>query len=98
MQFLFAGANVQRLDQGIDGEVGYNVAEDGNASRTSETVARDRILVQADLYDSTWLQHPWGDNLPFNLGLHKLQVDKDVPVHGAIQTYGDVLKTIRSKL
>ena len=60
-------------------------------------VPRDRILVQADLYDSGWLRHPWGDNLPFNLGLHKLQVDKDVPVHGAIQTYADVLNTIASK-
>jgi hypothetical protein len=60
-------------------------------------VPRDRMLVQADLYDSTWLRHPWGDNLPFNLALHKLQVDKDVPVHGAIQPYADVLKTIAEK-
>lgn len=60
-------------------------------------VPRDRILVQADLYDSTWLRHPWGDNLPSNLALHKLQVVKDVPVHGAIQTYSDVLKTIAAK-
>jgi flavorubredoxin len=60
-------------------------------------VPRDRMLVQADLYDSGWQQHPWGDNLPYNLSLHKLQVDRDVPVHGAIQTYADVLKTIASK-
>jgi hypothetical protein len=58
---------------------------------------RDRIVVQADLYDSTWQRHPWGDNLPFNLALHKLQAEKDVPVHGAIQTYADVLKTVASK-
>jgi hypothetical protein len=60
-------------------------------------VPRDRMLIQADLYDSSWLQHPWGDNLPYNLGLHKLQVDKSVPVHGTIQTYAEVLKTIASK-
>ncbi len=60
-------------------------------------VPRDRMLVQADLYDSGWDRHPWGDNLPYNLALHNLHVDKDVPVHGAIQTYGDVLKTIASK-
>jgi hypothetical protein len=60
-------------------------------------VPRDRILVQADMYDSGWSKHPWGDNFPFNLALHKLQVDKDVPVHGEIQTYADVLKTIASK-
>jgi hypothetical protein len=60
-------------------------------------VPRDRMLVQADLYDSNWMRHPWGDNLPFNLALHKLKVDRNVPVHGAIQTYADVLKTIASK-
>jgi len=60
-------------------------------------IPRDRMLVQADLYDSTWQHHPWGDNIAYNLGLHKLQVDRDVPVHGEIQTYADVLKTIASK-
>src|SRR5204863_3113130 len=60
-------------------------------------VPRDRMLVQADLYDSTWQHHAWGDNIAYNLALHKLQVDKDVPVHGEIQTYADVLKTIASK-
>jgi hypothetical protein len=60
-------------------------------------VPRERILVQADMYDSGWAKHPWGENLPFNLAMHKLQVDKMVPVHGEIQTYADVLKTIASK-
>jgi len=59
-------------------------------------VPRDRMLVQVDMYDSTWLQHFWGDNLPYNLKLHGLQVEKSVLVHGAIQTYVDVLKTIQS--
>src|SRR5262245_34260732 len=59
-------------------------------------VPRDRMLVQADMYDSTWLQHPWGDNLPYNLKLHNLQVVKSVPVNGAIQTYAEVPKTIQS--
>jgi Metallo-beta-lactamase superfamily len=60
-------------------------------------VPRDRMLVQADMYDSGWLQHPWGDNLPYNMGLRKLQVALDVPVHGEIQTYDEVLKTIASR-
>ena len=60
-------------------------------------VPRERMLIQADLYDSGWMRHPWGDNLPFNLTLHKLQVEKSVPVHGSIQTYAEVLKTIASK-
>jgi len=59
-------------------------------------VPRDRMLVQADLYDSTWTQHPWADNFRWNLEYRKLRVEKDVPVHGEIQSYADVLKTIQT--
>jgi hypothetical protein len=60
-------------------------------------VPRDRMLVQADLYDSTWLQHPWADNFLWNLKMRHLAVDKHVPVHGTIQTHAEVLATLRSK-
>jgi hypothetical protein len=60
-------------------------------------VPRDRILVQADLYDSTWTQYPWADNVVHNIALRKLQVDRDVPVHGAIESWADVLKTMQSR-
>src|SRR5215813_10535974 len=50
VQFLFAGATVQRLDQGVDGDVGYNISEDGMPSRIAESAARDR---RAEIF-----QHP----------------------------------------
>ena len=60
-------------------------------------VPRDRMIVQADMYDSGWIRHPWGDNFAYNAGLRKLNIALDVPVHGEIQTYDEVLKTIASK-
>ena len=48
-------------------------------------VPRDRILVQADLYDASWQQHLWGENVLWNIEHRKLKVDKDVPVHGTIE-------------
>jgi hypothetical protein len=60
-------------------------------------VPRDRLLVQADLYDSTWQFHHWGENVITNIEqIRKLKVDKQVPIHGEIQTYGEMVKTIRS--
>jgi hypothetical protein len=60
-------------------------------------VPRDRILVQADLYDSTWLYHYWGENVITNIEkIRKLRVDKQVPIHGAIQSYRDMVKTIKA--
>ena len=41
-QFQFAGATVQRLTQGLDGDVAYNAAPDGTMTRAGEAAARDR--------------------------------------------------------
>lgn len=60
-------------------------------------VPRDRILVQADLYDATWLQHPWGENVLQNIADRKLDVVKAVPVHGAIEPFATMVQTIRDK-
>jgi hypothetical protein len=60
-------------------------------------VPRDRILVQADLYDSTWTQYPWADNVLRNIALRGLEVEKDVPVHGEIQSWPEVLKTMKAR-
>jgi len=57
---------------------------------------KQRILVQADLYDSTWLQHPWGDNVLANLSRRNLKVDRDVPVHGSVEPFAQMVKTIKS--
>jgi len=60
-------------------------------------VPRQRLLVQADLYDATWQQHPWGENVLANVEKRKLKVDRDVPVHGVIEPYAQMVKTIKAK-
>jgi len=60
-------------------------------------VPRYHILVQADLYDSSWLKYPWADNLKANVALRRLPVEKDVPIHGNIESYADVLKRMDAK-
>lgn len=58
---------------------------------------REHILVQADLYDSGWQRFPWADNLRENVALRNLKPEKDVPIHGRIESYADVIKTMQSK-
>jgi glyoxylase-like metal-dependent hydrolase (beta-lactamase superfamily II) len=58
---------------------------------------RQKILIQADLYDSGWQRFPWADNLRENVELRKLKPEKDVPVHGKIEDWADVLKTMSAK-
>jgi len=43
-QFLFALATEQRQNQGLDGDVAYNVSPDGRATRASDAAAKDRRI------------------------------------------------------
>jgi hypothetical protein len=60
-------------------------------------VPRDRMLVQADLYDATWLRHSWGENVLQNIERRGLKVDRDVPVHGVIEPFAQMVKNIKTK-
>jgi hypothetical protein len=60
-------------------------------------VPRERMLVQADLYDASWQQHLWGENVLTNLARRKLRIDRDVPVHGVIEPFDQMVKTIKAK-
>ena len=60
-------------------------------------VPRERMLVQADLYDAGWNQHLWGENVLTNLTQRKLKIDRAVPVHGVIEPFDQMVKTIKAK-
>jgi len=60
-------------------------------------VARHRMLGQGDLYDSTWQFHHRGENVITNIEkVRKLKVDRQVPVHGAIESYAVMVKKMRA--
>ena len=96
-QFLPVSDQLTLKDNSMEVDLYYTKDNPREGTNLFAYVPRDKILVQADLYDSTWLQHPWGDNLAHNMALRHLVVDKDVPVHGAIEPYAKVLQTIAAK-
>jgi hypothetical protein len=59
-------------------------------------VPSEKILVQGDLYDVGWMQHPWGDNYAENLKMRNLDVAKDLPIHGQVQTPAQEMAQIAS--
>jgi len=60
-------------------------------------VPNGRLLVQADLYDNTWDRHLWGQNVLDNIERRKLKVDRDIPVHGAIEPFAAMVENIKAK-
>src|SRR3984885_4611370 len=57
-------------------------------------VPRDNLLVQGDLIDMGWVQHPWAENYRQNLGLRKIHFAKDIPVHGRIATFDEEMAAL----
>ena len=60
-------------------------------------VPKERLLVQADLYDNTWDRHLWGQNVLDNIERRKLKVDRDIPVHGAMEPFAKMVENIKAK-
>jgi hypothetical protein len=60
-------------------------------------VPRERLLVQADLYGSEWATHPWAENLLKNVELRKLNPERDVPSHGRVEPWAEVLQNLHKK-
>jgi hypothetical protein len=61
-------------------------------------VPRDRLLIEGDLFDHTWGNYPWTTNFADNITLRKLDVAKDVPVHGVVMPWKDVQQSIAAKV
>ena len=60
---------------------------------------RERILVQADIFmprDPRTLGHaPWVRNLPDNIEMRKLNIDRHVPLHGLIVPHSEFLQVVK---
>jgi glyoxylase-like metal-dependent hydrolase (beta-lactamase superfamily II) len=83
------------LKDGTNTVVLYNVETSHMKAALFAWVPRDRTLIQADLFDNGWQQQPWGDTMLEAIAARKLNVARHVPVHGPIQTHGEVLKTLK---
>ena len=57
-------------------------------------VPRDNLLVQGDLIDMGWTQHPWAENYRRNLALQNIRFTRDIPVHGRIATFDEEMAAL----
>jgi glyoxylase-like metal-dependent hydrolase (beta-lactamase superfamily II) len=55
---------------------------------------RENVLVQGDLIDMGWVQHPWAENYRQNLALRGIHFEKDIPVHGRIATFDEEMAAL----
>jgi hypothetical protein len=95
--FEFMDDRLTLKDKTMEVQLYYLLANPREGTNIYAYVPRDRVLVQADLYDATWLRHSWGENVLQNLAKRGLKPEKSVPVHGVIEPFDQMVKNIKSK-
>jgi hypothetical protein len=58
-------------------------------------VPQDRLLIQGDFYDASWEIYWWQETYMDNIRYRKVEVERDVPIHGRVSPLQDVLDGIR---
>jgi glyoxylase-like metal-dependent hydrolase (beta-lactamase superfamily II) len=61
-------------------------------------VPRERLVAEGDLVDEGWDIVWWGNTYPDTVKYWKLDVERDLPVHGNIHTYQEVLELLRKQV
>jgi glyoxylase-like metal-dependent hydrolase (beta-lactamase superfamily II) len=56
-----------------------------------------RVVAEGDLVDEGWDIVWWGNSYPDSVNYWKLQVDRDLPIHGNMHTYTEVLELLRKQ-
>jgi len=95
--FEFMDDKLTLKDKSMEVQLYYLLDNPREGTNIYAYVPRDRILVQADLYDATWLRHSWGENVLQNLAKRGLNPEKSVPVHGVVEPFDQMVRNIRSK-
>jgi glyoxylase-like metal-dependent hydrolase (beta-lactamase superfamily II) len=49
-----------------------------------------RLLIQGDLFDMNWEVYFWGNTYDDNVAYRKLEVERDVPIHGRVLPIAEV--------
>jgi hypothetical protein len=96
-RFVFVDDQLTLKDASMEVQLYHLLDNPREGTNLFAYLPAQRILVQADLYDSTWQRHSWGENVLANIERRKLRVERDVPVHGAIEPFNQMVATIKAK-
>jgi glyoxylase-like metal-dependent hydrolase (beta-lactamase superfamily II) len=95
LKFRGVDNHLQLKDPLMTVDVYHTVSNSHMAEGVFAYVPQDRLLVQGDFYDVSWEIYWWQDTYMDNVRYRNLQVERDVPVHGRVQTLQEVLDGIR---
>jgi hypothetical protein len=90
-------AKLQLKDPSMEVDI-YRVVNNSHfAAGLFAYVPRDRLVSEGDLVDEGWDLVWWGNSYSDSVKFWKIAVDKDLPVHGNIHTYAEVLALVKQQ-
>ena len=98
LKFIPVDDHLTLQDATMQVEIYHITGNEHMAEALMAWVPRDRLLIEGDLFDTTWENYPWTTNFTDNVTLRKLDVAKDVPVHGVVMPWSDVQQSIAKKV
>ena len=83
-----------------DGKMTVNLYAISDSAHTDTMLMayfpRERLLVEADMFTPGAPVAPFVNNLLENITARKLQIDRIVPLHGAVAPFSELMKTVRA--
>lgn len=82
--------HLEMRDGSMEIDIYRVVANSHMADALMVHVPRERLLVQGDLFDFNWDAYWWGSSYMDNVRYRKIEVERDVPVHGRVLPLAEV--------
>jgi glyoxylase-like metal-dependent hydrolase (beta-lactamase superfamily II) len=98
IQVLTVDDQLKLRDASMEIDIYRVVANSHMADGLLVHVPRERLLVQGDLFDVSWEIYWWGSTYEDNIRYRKLQVERDVPVHGRVALIAEVQTLIKKQI
>jgi glyoxylase-like metal-dependent hydrolase (beta-lactamase superfamily II) len=90
--------HLQLKDSSMEIDIYRVIANSHMADALMVHVPRERLLAQGDLFDVNWEAYWWGSGYLDNVRYRKIEVERDVPVHGRVLPLAEVQQHIARQI
>jgi glyoxylase-like metal-dependent hydrolase (beta-lactamase superfamily II) len=97
LKFVGVGDHLELRDQSIEVDLYHITGNEHMSEALMAYIPRHKLLIEGDMFDPTWQNYPWGDVFENNVRQRGLDVDRQVPVHGTVMRWSEVLRLIEEK-
>jgi len=98
LKILAVDEHLKLKDPAMEVDLYRAISNNHMANGIFAYVPRDKLVSQGDFTDETWEQSFWANTYPASVAYWKLQVDRDLSVHGNIHTYAEVLDQLKKQV